>query len=86
MFASKPFDDTVSRTTQSRLSIGQSFLSRISRVSTHSNEAKPKDHRQSGKMLALTFEDDSNMQTYLQKSFSFARRQVQVSEMEEICV
>ena len=86
MFASKPFEDTVSRASQSRVSVGPSFLSRISRASTHSNEAKPKDRRQSGQMLALTFEDDSNMQSYLQKSFSFARRQVNLSEMEEICV
>jgi hypothetical protein len=49
---------------------------------------KPKDRRKSGLMVALAFDDDANMQSYLRKSYSFARRQAQVSEVEEeeICV
>ena len=86
MFASKPFEDA-------GCSAGrrESFLSRISgtfRSSIHSNQEKPKDRRKSGLMLALAFDDDAKMQSYLSKSYSFARRQAQVSELEEgeICV
>ena len=86
MFASKPFEDA-------DCSAGrrESFLSRISgtyRSSIHSNQEKPKDRRKSGLMLALAFDDDAKMQSYLSKSYSFARRQAQVSELEEeeICV
>ena len=86
MFASKPFEDA-------DCSAGrrESFLSRISgtyRSSIHSNQEKPKDRRKSGLRLALAFDDDAKMQSYLSKSYSFARRQAQVSELEEeeICV
>ena len=34
-------------------------------------------------MLAFTFDDDPKMQAYLTKSYNFARRQVQVSDVEE---
>ena len=66
MFASKPFEDA-------GCSAGrrESFLSRISgtfRSSIHSNQEKPKDHRKSGLMLALAFDDDAKMQSYLSKS------------------
>ena len=50
--------------------------------STH-DEEKPVDRSRTGQMLALAFDDDANMQSYLRKSYSFARRQVQVPEVEE---
>ena len=72
------------------VSSSASFLSRISgthQSSTH-DEEKPKERRKSGLMLALAFDDDAKMQSYLSRSSSFARREAQVSEpeREEICV
>ena len=51
------------------MSSGSSFQSRISgthRSSTH-NEETPEDCRKSGLMLALSFDDDANMQSYLKE-------------------
>ena len=79
-----------SRGTESSVSSSASFMSRI--FGTHQSSShdveKPKDRRKSGLMVALAFDDDANMQSYLRKSYSFARRQAQVSEVEEeeICV
>ena len=79
-----------SRGTRSSVSSSASFLSRISctfQSSSHDVE-KPKDRRKSGLMVALAFDGNANMQSYLRKSHSFALRQAQVSEVEEeeICV
>ena len=94
MFASKPFEDADgsvgSGSTRLSVSSSASFLSRISgthQSSTH-DEEKPKERRKSGLMLALAFDDDAKMQSYLRRSSSFACREAQVSEpeQEEICV
>ena len=79
-----------SRGTRSSVSSSASFLSRISgthQSSSHDVE-KPKDRRKRGLMVAVAFDDNANMQSYLRKSYSFALRQAQVSEVEEeeICV
>ena len=74
------------------VSSGGSFLSRISgtRQSTHDEETPetPKERRKSGLMLAMSFDDDAGMQSYLRKSYNYALRQTQVTELEEqeICV
>ena len=94
MFASKPFEDADgsvgSGSTRLSVSSSASFLSRISgthQSSTH-DEEKPKERRKSGLMLALAFDDDAKMQSYLRRSSSFACHEAQVSEpeQEEICV
>ena len=42
--------------------------------------------RKSGLMLALAFEDDAKMQSYLGKSHSFGQTQASELQEEEICV
>ena len=91
MFASKPFEDagrSGGRMPSTRLSVSSkaSFLSRISGTHQSStDEEKPKERRKSGQMLALSFDDDAKMQSYLTRSSSFPVRD-QVSQEEEICV
>ena len=94
MFASKPFEDveaghgsaqmnvpTSPGSTRLSVSSGSSFLSRSTQ------DEKLRDLGASSQMLALSFDDDAKMQSYLKKSYSFVRRQVQVPEgREEICV
>ena len=67
--------------TRLSVSSGSSFLSRSTQ------DEKLRDLGASSQMLALSFDDDAKMQSYLRKSYSFVRRQVQVPEgQEEICV
>ena len=93
MFASKPFEDVEAGhgsgkmnmpspgSTRLSVSSGSSFLSRSTQ------DEKLRDLGASSQMLALSFDDDAKMQSYLKKSYSFVRRQVQVPEgQEEICV
>ena len=92
MFASKPFEDagrSGGSMPSTRLSVSSkaSFLSRISGTHQSStDEEKPKERRKSGQMLALSFDDDAKMQSYLTRSSSFPVRDSKVSQEEEICV
>ena len=94
MFASKPFEDAGrsagnGSTPSTRVSVSSkaSFLSRISGTHQSSiDEEKPKERRKSGQMLALSFDDDAKMQSYLTRSSSFPVRDAKVSQEEEICV
>ena len=82
---------SVSSPASTRLSVSsprsaRSSVSSGSHQSSTHDEENPKERRKSGLMLALSFDDDSNMQSYLRKSYNVARRQAQVPEEEEICV
>ena len=81
MFASKPFEDAAPKGNRSSIA---NFASNFLRPSLAPGVAeKDSQPRKSGKMLALTFDNDPKMQDYLTKSHNFARRQVQVSDVEE---
>ena len=93
MFASKPFAD-VEKGNQARSSTRStarsstrsttSMRSSVGRFLSWMEHPKLKERRprESGKMLELTFENNPKMQEYLAKSFTHARRQVQVPDME----
>ena len=96
-YASKPFEDVesgrlaVPSSGRVRASSGSSFLGRMTgthQSSAHDEENPSRARGNSGQMLALAFDEDANMQSYLKKSYSFARRQVQVpeGEEEEVCI
>ena len=81
-FASKPFEDAAPKGKPSSIA---SFASNFLPASLTDSGVAEKDSRprKSGKMLALTFDNDPQMQDYLTKSYTFARRQVQVPDVEE---
>ena len=81
-FASKPFEDAAPKGNRSSVaSFASSFLpASLTDPGVAEKDSRP---RNSGKMLALTFDNDPKMQDYLTKSYTFARRQVQVSDVEE---
>ena len=80
-FASKPFEDAAPKGNQSSIA---SFAANFLRPSlAHPGVADLEQPRKSGEMLALTFDNDPEMQDYLTKSYTFARRQVQVPDVEE---
>jgi len=96
MFASKPFEDTAAAERQRSVrsdayhrSQSKGSMLRAWSGMMHTNTQgrsrtvtfnSPHGSRRSGSMLELGFEEDVKMQSYLQKSFSFSRNQVQVAE------
>ena len=78
-FASKPFEDAAPKGKRSSIaSFAANFLPSLAHPG-----AEKEQPRKSGKMLALTFDNDPKMQDYLTKSYTIAHRQVQASDIEE---
>ena len=79
IFASKPFEDAAPNGKRSSIaSFAANFLPSLAHP-----VAEKEQPRKSGKMLALTFDNDPKMQDYLTKSYKIAHRQVQASDIEE---
>eukprot|EP00438_Fugacium_kawagutii_P006676 Skav219088 [mRNA] locus=scaffold1574:86648:91000:+ [translate_table: standard] len=73
MFASKPFEDAEPQSSGSQPAVGSLF---------GGFQPQERQCRNSGQMLALTFDNDPKMQDYLTRSSAFARQKLEVPDLE----